>query len=725
MSTASDRLAAKIALLKLVTELPESCTVATVAQCPAATHPQREGMLSFAHEKSIAQHLAFICAYSEDPLHVLALCVEQSSGNASMTVRIAANTGKHDFLLQGLRTVADLLQEEANAAASLGLVERRAARTSVVTPDTPLPLLLKAVVSLNRLRMLFRLRSRHANSARKKDKLPLINRLELAVELLQNNTLFPINRLEKLSKAIASLRAECEDIERMGTEAARSEASVSILCRITRKTHDILRDFRNDFKQIPLDPKHWHPSTTQALLNCLAKLSKYAEACDELRRAARRCACFRRISLNFIDLQQNSSPRSDGETAHVIRATLNSRILNQVSARRRQSPHTVSTLVSQALLNGSRLHAEIQLLLFYESHPGLPRPRVICSSKSACFLCNLFIKLHGTFFIPSAHGRLYDTWKWPAAVPTCEGDMGLQLQNLQPAFEKQIDRTIRACLARHRKLRPGDPFESRVDIFGVMTPSCSSVRSAATVSQGATAEQNAGPFADTESNGGADSPNASPSIEPKPETPAITAPSTPRQQSSSSSPPDPSEPPAIQAPPTDPLTSPSTTTLPLTPPPPPTDPLTSPSTTTLPLTPPPPPTDPLTSPSTTTLPLTPPPPPSPAPSTTTLVLPPTHPLLWSPLATPSHQLTVSAPGLRLHLHCTAAPPPPLPPRIELQCLPAAPAPHTPPAIDLRANWTELTAPDGAMLSAGGLRLQWGPLVLRLRLRFDAEPADDA
>jgi OTT_1508-like deaminase len=60
-----------------------------------------------------------------------------------------------------------------------------------------------------------------------------------------------------------------------------------------------------------------------------------------------------------------------------------------------------------------KVHAEIQLLFFYEVYPGRPRPRFICSSKSACYMCNLFFSLHGGFHVPRTHGRLYEKWTLP------------------------------------------------------------------------------------------------------------------------------------------------------------------------------------------------------------------------------------------------------------------------------------------------------------------------
>lgn len=60
-----------------------------------------------------------------------------------------------------------------------------------------------------------------------------------------------------------------------------------------------------------------------------------------------------------------------------------------------------------------KVHAEIQLLFRYKQQPQVSRPRIISSSKSACYLCNLFVQYHGGFCVPRTHGRLYDRWVLP------------------------------------------------------------------------------------------------------------------------------------------------------------------------------------------------------------------------------------------------------------------------------------------------------------------------
>lgn len=60
--------------------------------------------------------------------------------------------------------------------------------------------------------------------------------------------------------------------------------------------------------------------------------------------------------------------------------------------------------------NTHKIHAEIQLLYYYEIHPEIRRLRVIYSSKSACFLYDLFIKTHAKFYIARTYRVLYNKW---------------------------------------------------------------------------------------------------------------------------------------------------------------------------------------------------------------------------------------------------------------------------------------------------------------------------
>lgn len=78
---------------------------------------------------------------------------------------------------------------------------------------------------------------------------------------------------------------------------------------------------------------------------------------------------------------------------------------------------TVKSAISsgQGKRTTCHVHAEMQLVVFYgqDLDRTLLKPRILGVSKSACFLCNIFIVTQGQFFITKTHGRLYHQWVIP------------------------------------------------------------------------------------------------------------------------------------------------------------------------------------------------------------------------------------------------------------------------------------------------------------------------
>lgn len=101
-----------------------------------------------------------------------------------------------------------------------------------------------------------------------------------------------------------------------------------------------------------------------------------------------------------------------------------------------------------------KVHAEIQLLFFYEQNPRKPRPRMICSSKSACYLCDLFFRIHGRFFLPRTHGRLYHKWTlpdWHTMVPEMRRfDFNVILIQFRDALKVRIRTALKSGPGRIR-----------------------------------------------------------------------------------------------------------------------------------------------------------------------------------------------------------------------------------------------------------------------------------
>jgi OTT_1508-like deaminase len=185
---------------------------------------------------------------------------------------------------------------------------------------------------------------------------------------------------------------------------------------------------------------------------------------------------FSNIDVEFVDLQQGGRRLSIDAVCgadKIIEASCTRETLSKISNHQHLSELDTGKRIKARLGENSRLHAEIQLVLHFEQHPTLPRPRVIPSSKSVCYLCHL--KIHNQYFIPSTHGKLYDIWKWPALTQPLHTSgchrANLSLQRLLPEFSDAIDHKIRDSLDHARAVRRIEPLESRVDLLAAMTPS--------------------------------------------------------------------------------------------------------------------------------------------------------------------------------------------------------------------------------------------------------------
>jgi hypothetical protein len=108
----------------------------------------------------------------------------------------------------------------------------------------------------------------------------------------------------------------------------------------------------------------------------------------------------------------------------------------------------------------SKIHAEIQILAHYEVYEVQRPPRVICSSKDACYLCNAFVSLHGKFHIPASHGRLYQAWR----LPELQGFHDLQNQ-LNLYLETQILLQSKKLLESAKRAFTTYPNESTIMPF--------------------------------------------------------------------------------------------------------------------------------------------------------------------------------------------------------------------------------------------------------------------
>jgi hypothetical protein len=133
-----------------------------------------------------------------------------------------------------------------------------------------------------------------------------------------------------------------------------------------------------------------------------------------------------------------------------------------------------------SIRQGSRraryVHAEIQLLVYYERSGLSNWPRVLGASKEACFLCNSFIRAHGSFCVSKAHRQIYSQW----TIPDLADYSAEALVRLQEALA-MVYRDVASTLKQARCSRNFRPFplQSSINLHHphYPTPSVTTIRS--------------------------------------------------------------------------------------------------------------------------------------------------------------------------------------------------------------------------------------------------------
>ena len=215
-------------------------------------------------------------------------------------------------------------------------------------------------------------------------------------------------------------------------------------------------------------PGPFSTQDTDSLADSIGKIRRYSVACKFLIQAAPRKNVFANVQVaSLMPLAPLNAPLPP----QVSISTAAGRLLRSQKLSKRALKGLKSDLLQNqnrfnSRMNSSnhRVHAEVQLIYFYESHPEIHRPRVISSNKDACFLCNLFIDLHGAFFTSFTHGMIYPAWGLPALD---QADVTLAnpaiIESTIARFNAEIENTIKRVAQPDRK-HWNHPKESRVNL---------------------------------------------------------------------------------------------------------------------------------------------------------------------------------------------------------------------------------------------------------------------
>ncbi|KAH6668873.1 hypothetical protein B0J14DRAFT_152312 [Halenospora varia] len=384
-TVAPEQLQQSISSLQRLNEVPEPPKEHVLALDVGSTHH-----LGIERECEIASNLAFLSATSDDSKRVMAVCIEEHPNGNGITIRIASNSGDFSEVIKGFRMLATILEKAA---------QRENLRSEDLKP------LLRQIVALDRQRILSRLRSRHSKSRKAVGKQALITQLNQVIhdESVQTRSGLSMSQLMAVRDGARALQVLFTRLETILDRDADDSEVLQVLGNIVKEAHELTRI--NDLSTA-LQNFSGDPTLKRHLPEAIGKLARYYSAASELVCAARDkgCRVFQNIEVEPFQIHKPAVA---------------------------QSP-------------SGKVHAEIQLLFYYELHPDRPRPRIIASSKSACYLCNLFFSLHGGFHVPRTHGRIYEKWilpDWLEVPVERHRDLGIIVTRLKGTLDDERRKT--------------------------------------------------------------------------------------------------------------------------------------------------------------------------------------------------------------------------------------------------------------------------------------------
>ncbi|KAL9591377.1 MAG: hypothetical protein Q9179_007784, partial [Wetmoreana sp. 5 TL-2023] len=370
--------------------------------------------LPFQREKQIVENLAFLSATTSDPAKVMAVCLEEGRDRRSCTIRLTSNNGDTDDVVLGFKLVAKIMEQGASRANS---------------KDDDAKALFRCIVTLDYCRILSRLRSRHAKkTSRSKGKSVLITLLDTAIrdQSIRPSPNITVMELTDILAKIKTLKVLFMKFEDIQEHSASSSVVQDVAMELITQMHDLAS--RTKLRLALDSSKTLNPELKIFLPEAVGKLGRYYSISHELVCVARseEYSIFNSITVDTSPTLRPSQPSNVDKNVHPL-TTLQNILRPQSAVQSRSLKPSLERCLGkpiQVILDEFRLaiadyhefvkvHAEIQLLFFYELNSERIRPRTICSSKNACYLCDLFFRLHGQYYVPRTHGRLYHRWTLP------------------------------------------------------------------------------------------------------------------------------------------------------------------------------------------------------------------------------------------------------------------------------------------------------------------------
>lgn len=308
-------------------------------------------------------------------------------------------------------------------------------------------------------RILVRLRL--TENGRQEQKQSILGVIKKAIPPLQQ---LRTRQLKRLRDVVDLTLARMKSVTRLGDAWTKHQTAGSLKSLVVGM-HDLwqVEQLRTILEAIP--NREVDPSSRTNLLNTIKKVARYCEAAQMLCRIAKKYPMVHNMTVVPVELPEQAFDRSipkDPPTLdsvlkrfQILRKQANIGKLYRILQVPKDKANSLFSEQLSKTLAEAKIHAEIQIVFHYELNRTLKPPRIVRSSKSACFLCNTFISMYKEIYTPRCHGRLYSAWR----LPQLSAFMGLQT-TLNGVLEQLIDRSLRTMLSTGKKIMYPFPNES-------------------------------------------------------------------------------------------------------------------------------------------------------------------------------------------------------------------------------------------------------------------------
>ncbi|KAK4173638.1 hypothetical protein QBC36DRAFT_194111 [Triangularia setosa] len=400
------------------------------------SRPDSTRVLTLDAEAALTSTLAFLSGISDDRNHVIALVVEESLPQGEIRVVTAINKDCPESNDGILTEIKDGLQEILGGLSVAGNEPSNDLKSRILT----------AILVVCKRRLFSRIGVERDGVRNAKNMTFMASCTQNVINGVKRRHTADTKAFIKGAKHLVSLLNRLKN--------CRSSDLIETLRNIVWECSQLRKGTNFEKLFSGVTGAELDPGIRTSFVNRVAKIARYYESSHYLVELSERSGLFKRTEVVTVSLDASSFRRyqtmsSDSGLQTCLQRCHGSKPspldARTISRRIKKGPDQANAEFKKSvkmILDDSKIHAEVQLVAYYELFPSIKRPRVICSSKDACYLCNLFIQTHGMFHTPKTHGNLYTGWRIPPI---------LALNGVHDQFDRTLQGQIRDTVLEYWK----------------------------------------------------------------------------------------------------------------------------------------------------------------------------------------------------------------------------------------------------------------------------------